>query len=250
MTTAGTALDSSYAMWDTQVGQMDNLLMRKVESDTGSRNLALIVTTAVLLLVVYMWVGFYQAVMRTVTGMEEASRRLAGGISEAGVTGFDLGNRDELSRRASAALADMALTTSRLNNTINTRTHELTEVSVLLAYMHEGLVVLDGWGNVKVLNGAATRMLSTTFDDAVGKPLVALVGDNRVQNLLKGALDTPTQRKSLDLALGGRVVSMSATFVPVADEGGYTGIAVLQDVTELRALQMMQQAAGLAAVTR
>jgi hypothetical protein len=38
--------------------------------------------------------------------------------------------------------------------------------------------------------------------------------------------------------------------VPVADEGGHTGMAVLQDVTELRALQMMQQASGLAAVTR
>jgi PAS domain S-box-containing protein len=254
MTTAGTALDSSYAMWDTQVGQMDNLLARKVASDTGARNLALAVTAAVLLLVVYMWVGFYQAVMRTVTGMEEASRRLAAGMSvdgeSAGGASFDLGNRDELSRRASAALSNMALTTSRLNNTINARTHELTEVSVLLAYMHEGLVVLDAWGNVKVLNAAATRMLGTTFDAAMGKPLASLVADNRVQDLLKSALETPAQRKSLDVALGGRVVSMSTTFVPVADEGGYTGMAVMQDVTELRALQMMQQAAGLAAVTR
>jgi signal transduction histidine kinase len=199
-------------------------------------------------------VGFYQAVMSTVTGMEEATRRLAAGMSVAdndgGAAGFGLGNRDELSKRAAAALSNMALTTSRLNNTINARTHELTEVSVLLAYMHEGLVVLDGWGNVKVLNASATRMLSTTFDAAVGKPLAALVGDNRVQGLLKAALETPTQRKSLDVALGGRVVSLSTTFVPVADEGGYTGMAVLQDVTELRALQMMQQASGLAAVTR
>jgi PAS domain S-box-containing protein len=254
MGTVNTALDSSYELWDAQVAQMDALLVRKVESDTSTRNLALFVTAAVLLLVVYMWVGFYQAVMRTVTGMEEASRRLAAGIGAeedgASAAGFDLGNRDELSRRASAALSSMALTTSRLNNTINARTHELTEVSVLLAYMHEGLVVLDGWGNVKVLNAAATRMLGTTFDAAVGKPLVELIGDNRVRDLLKGALETPTQRKSFDVALGGRVVSISATFVPVADEGGYTGMAVLQDVTELRALQMMQQAAGLAAVTR
>jgi PAS domain-containing protein len=254
MGSANTALNSSYDLWDEQVQQMDGLLARKVESDAGSRNLALFVTAVVLLLVVYMWVGFYQAVMRTVAGMEEATRRLAAGMSVAdddgGAAGFGLGNRDELSKRAAAALSNMALTTSRLNNTINARTHELTEVSVLLAYMHEGLVVLDGWGNVKVLNASATRMLSTTFDAAVGKPLAALVGDNRVQGLLKAALETPTQRKSLDVALGGRVVSLSTTFVPVADEGGYTGMAVLQDVTELRALQMMQQASGLAAVTR
>lgn len=249
-----TSLVSSHELWDVMVGQMDALLAAKVESDMSTRNLALFVTAAVLLLVVYMWVGFYQAVMRTVTGLEEATRRLAAGVGVEGegdgAAAFDLGNRDELSRRASAALSNMALTTSRLNNTINARTHELTEVSVLLAYMHEGLVVLDGWGNVKVLNAAATRILGTTFDAAVGKPLAELIGDNRVKELLKGALETPAQRQSFDVALGGRVVSLSVTFVPVADEGGYTGMAVLQDVTELRALQMMQQAAGLAAVTR
>lgn len=250
MGSATTALNSSFALWDTQVQEIDTLLQRKISSDEGVRNLAVLITAVVLLLVVYMWVGFYQAVMRTVTRMEEASRRLASGTGGTGVEGFDLGNRDELSRRASAALSSMAHTTSQLNSTINARTHELTEVSVLLAYMHEGLVVLDGWGNVKVLNAAATRMLGTTFDDAVGKPLVSLVRDNRVQDLLKTALEAPAQRKSLDVALGGRVVSMSTTFVPVADEGGYTGMAVMQDVTELRALQMMQQAAGLAAVTR
>lgn len=254
MVSVNTALDSSYALWDAQVEQMDALLLRKVDSDAGARNLAVFVTAAVLLLVVYMWVGFYQAVMRTVTGMEEASRRLAAGLivqgDEAGAAGFGLGNRDELSRRAAAALSNMALTTNRLNSTINARTHELTEVSVLLAYMHEGLVVLDAWGNVKVLNAAAIHMLGTTFDDAVSKPFAGLVKDNRVHDLLKAALETPAQRQSLDIALGGRVVSLSATFVPVADEGGFTGMAVLQDVTELRALQMMQQAAGLAAVTR
>jgi sigma-B regulation protein RsbU (phosphoserine phosphatase) len=254
MGAANTALNSSNDLWDTQVKQMDSLVQRKVDSDAGARNLALFATAAVLLLVVYMWVGFYQAVMRTITGMEEASRRLAAGLlvqgDEASAAGFDLGNRDELSRRAAAALSNMALATSRLNSTINARTHELTEVSVLLAYMHEGLAVLDAWGNVKVLNAAAIHMLGTTFDGAVGKPFADLVGDNRVRGLLKGALESPAKRQSLDVALGGRVVNISTTFVPVADEGGHTGMAVLQDVTELRALQMMQQASGLAAVTR
>ena len=81
MGTVNPALNSSYALWDTEVEQMDGLLARKVESDTSTRNLALFVTAAVLLLVVYMWGGFYHAIMRTVTGMEEATRRMAAGLS-------------------------------------------------------------------------------------------------------------------------------------------------------------------------
>ena len=91
--------------------------------------------------VVYMWIGFYLAVMKTATNIEQASALLASGqVSPADIT---LDNKDELSTRVASTFSHMANATRGMADTINERTTELTEVSTLLAYMHDVLAERD-----------------------------------------------------------------------------------------------------------
>jgi PAS domain-containing protein len=243
MTSATATLDSSSQQWDAQAGVLDTLLQERSNADGRGRNFALLLAATVLLLVAYMWVGFYLAIMRSVSGLEEASKMLASGRMSA----IDLGNNDELSQRTAQAFSNIASTTSTLNSAINARTHELTEVALLLAHMHDGVVITDAEGVVKVLNGAASRMMGVKYDDAVNHPLAETAHQPRLQDTIKAAVAAPSQSYMVDLALSNRIITATVTFAPLSD-GGVTGLFVLQDVTELRTLQALQEQAGRFAV--
>ncbi len=238
MDQANQALQASYTQWDAQVAQLDVLLAARVSSAEGSRSLAIALTAAVLLLVVYMWIGFYMAVMKTAAGLEQAGVILATG--RVATAAIDLDNKDELSSRVASTLSQVASATNRMADTINIRTTELTEVSTLLAYMHNGVIITDSDGTVKVLNPAATKMLGVGFGEAVNRPLSTLILDPRFHTTMAAALAAPRQRHHVDVALDNRIVSISAVFAPVSQDT-YEGMLILEDVTELRTLQHLQQ---------
>lgn len=233
---ARAALQASYNLWDVQVGQLDVLLNNRVAAYENNRTLALAVSLVALFVVVYMWIGFYRAVMLSVSQLEQTANMLASGNT---VAALKMGGRDEMSQRAAAAMNKMADATNQMNSAIEQRTNELTEVSYLLAYMHDGVVITDDNGSIKVLNGTATRMLNTQYDAAVGQPLLGYVRDTRLQETMRAALAAPTQRFAVDVPINNRLISVTVTFVPV--EGNTTGLLVMQDVTELRTLQQQQQ---------
>ena len=238
MDQARLALEAGYRQWDAQVDQLDVLLMSRVSSLEGTRNLAVVLTASVLLLVVYMWIGFYMAVMKTAAGLEQASALFASGSVTPNA--IDLDSKDELSQSVASTLTHMATATNKMADTINVRTLELTEVSTLLAYMHDGVIITDADGTIKVLNPAATRMLGVGFGEAVNKPLSIFILDPRFHATLVTALAAPRQRHLVDIALNNRIVSVSAVFAPVSHDN-YEGMLILEDVTELRTLQHLQQ---------
>ena len=242
-----TALQANYNQWDAEVGQLEALLNIRNNSDEGTRTLALGLTAAVLLLVIYMWVGFHMAVMKTVKGLEEASVLMATGET-ASPELLQSYSRDELSMGVAATISKMANATTQMNSTIQARTSELTEVSILLAYMHEGIIITQADGMIKVLNPAAVRILGTGFDNAVGHSLYTFILDPRFRETMQSALEAPRQRHIVDVALLNRIVSVSITFAPI-NEGTYEGMLVLQDTTELRTLQHLQKA-GRVSTTR
>lgn len=238
------ALTASNSLWDAQVNQLDLLLSARVSSAESTSSLALAATAAVLLLVVYMWIGFYLAIMKTAANIEKASALLTSGASSTNIT---LDTRDELSSRVASSLSQMASATKGMADTINTRTTELTEVSTLLAYMHDGVIITDASGVIKVLNPAATKILGVNFGEAVSKPLSSFILDPRFQETMTSALAAPRQRHVIDVALNNRIVSVSAVFAPVSNDV-HEGMLILEDVTELRTLQHLQNARRTAPV--
>lgn len=239
------ALHATYTQWDTQINQLETLLANRVASAEGSRLLALTATAVILLLVVYMWIGFYIAVMKTASGIEQASKALATG--RISLSDLNLDNKDELSSRVASTFSQMASANKGMADTINVRTTELTEVSTLLAYMHDGVIITEADGTIKVLNPAATKMLGVPFGEAVNKPLSSFILDPRFKDTMASALTAPRQRHVVDVALNNRIVSVSAVFAPVSQDKN-EGMLILEDVTELRTLQHLQESRRTASV--
>ncbi len=236
MEQARNALQASYNQWDVQVAQMDLLLNNRIAGFESNRTIALVITLIALFIVTYMWVGFSRAVMHSVSSLEQTANMLASGNLDSAVS---MSARDEISQTAAAAINKMANVTTQLNSAMLQRTSELTELSYLLAYMHDGVVITDDRGMIKVLNGTATRILNTHYDTAISQPILAYVQDARLQETMRAAWVAPGQRFAVDVAINSRLISFVITFVPVEDTK--TGLFVMQDVTELRTLQQQQQ---------
>lgn len=102
-------LRQSLILWDGTVAQLDRLLERRIAGFQDKRLTIIGFVAAVLLVVLYLFMGFYLAVMRTVSRLDLAARRLAAGAADAALA---LDNRDELGQvvhafnRVAAALIE------------------------------------------------------------------------------------------------------------------------------------------------
>lgn len=84
---------ASFSLWDKTTIELDRLLTSRIQGFELQRNISLIVTGLMMLLVAYLWIAFYFGVMRTVRGLEQAAQRMNSGDMSGAV---DLPNRDEL----------------------------------------------------------------------------------------------------------------------------------------------------------
>ncbi|MFA7242773.1 MAG: response regulator [Sulfuricellaceae bacterium] len=84
---------ASVGLWERTTDELDILLRTRIKGFELQRNIAIIVTGLVLVLVAYLWVSFYFGVMGTVHGLEKAAQRMTDGDIDGAV---DLPNRDEL----------------------------------------------------------------------------------------------------------------------------------------------------------
>jgi len=66
-------LEKDFSLWDRTVGELDGLLRTRIEGFAHKKRLVEVLSVLMLALVGYLLVGFYWAVMRTVSGLQEAS---------------------------------------------------------------------------------------------------------------------------------------------------------------------------------
>ena len=122
---------------------------------------------------------------------------------------------------------------------------EKSKTHTIINSMTDGVLVVDKGGSVALLNPAAMRFLSVTAD-VLGKA----VDDIQVEELsraIKDVLERDTENlagvsQEIQLQLEGREVFLRCHAVPVRDEEGALlgGVAVLQDITQLKELERMK----------
>ncbi len=98
-TTDDRPLQATFSLWDQSIDKLDSLLQTRIQGLEDRRNLVAGLTVAMLLLVAYLWIGFYRAVMGTVSTLDRAAKRMVAGDLHSGV---DLASRDELGQVAVA----------------------------------------------------------------------------------------------------------------------------------------------------
>jgi two-component system, OmpR family, phosphate regulon sensor histidine kinase PhoR len=172
-----------------------------------------------------------------ITGPLEDLRRQAGIIAtgrlDAVVRPAGARELGDLARAFNAMAAD-------LRRLVTEQERSRARLEATLANLNDGVVITDEAGTVVRLNAAASRMLGTTSEEAVGQPFVVASRDHDLAGLLNAALAADTSRTAT-VAFGrdGRVLETSAQ--PFSGGGERLGLMVLRDVTDLRRLERVRR---------
>jgi signal transduction histidine kinase/DNA-binding response OmpR family regulator len=86
-------------LWERNIKELDRLLELRIEGFATKKQFIEVFVALFLVIVVYLWIGFYSAVMRTVNRLKDASDRMVGGSMDHVVA---LETRDELGQVVSS----------------------------------------------------------------------------------------------------------------------------------------------------
>ena len=89
-------LDTDLRLWDATMRELDLALSARIDGYISQRRLIIAITILTLLLVAYLWAGFYAAVMRTVAALEQATEHMIEG--EFGSAALVAPTNDELGK--------------------------------------------------------------------------------------------------------------------------------------------------------
>ncbi len=97
LTNATAAQSEVYALHRSITPALDNLIQARIDAYVVSRNLVLVITLSALVVMIYLFTGFYLAVMGAIAYLDSASKRMVSGQMQSQLV---LSNRDELAQVA------------------------------------------------------------------------------------------------------------------------------------------------------
>jgi serine phosphatase RsbU (regulator of sigma subunit) len=124
-------LQQSYVSWDKSLTELDILLQKRIDGFVEKQILLAIFTSVILLIVAYLFTGFYLGVKQTVHSLDIASQRMIEGnlknemLDDNSSFGVVFDNRDELGEvvksfnNIAIALVKSNLEVQQLNNHVN-----------------------------------------------------------------------------------------------------------------------------------
>ena len=160
-TSATDALQASFKLWDQTVVELDGLLQRRIDGFVQQKRLVVVVTSLVLVIVAYLWVGFYLAVMRTVSSLDEASKRMVSGDMDERV---NLENRDELGQVAIS-----------FNKIATALVLASTHRQAVLDNAADGIITTNEQNIIESFNPAAERIFGYKTAEVIGQDIAMLV---------------------------------------------------------------------------
>jgi PAS domain S-box-containing protein len=159
-------LQHSFALWDRAADELDVLIARRIAGLAHQKHMAQLVCTAVLVIVLYLFVAFYRSVMRTVRALSEASQRMVRGEMGEAVA---LETADELGQVVTS-FNDVAMRLRR--EWAQARAAEENYRSIFENAI-EGIFQLTPQGRFLSANPAVARVL----DFGTPRELIQAVGD-------------------------------------------------------------------------
>jgi len=146
-------------------------------------------------------------------------------------------------------------TAARLNQTFQSLTEERNRSSAILGGMEEGVAVMDSAERLVFCNPAFSAILGVDLSRALGRPLVEVMRQAELFEILRGALRTREVVRSevnLDTIQPGTFALAAVPLPPIAgmQEPGKLAdpeakphgvVIVLHDITELRRLERVRR---------
>ena len=92
----------------------------------------------------------------------------------------------------------------------------------------EGMIGIDGMGNINLFNDSASKMLGFSSDEVLGKPILSVIPESGLPDVLKkGQVDS-----NVELQLTNGLDILSSRYPLVMPDGAITGaFAVFKDIT-------------------
>jgi two-component system, OmpR family, phosphate regulon sensor histidine kinase PhoR len=113
------------------------------------------------------------------------------------------------------------------------------QLSAVLAYMADGVLILDEQGRVELINQAAARLLQTEPAQAINHTYAEVVRHHRLIELWQQCRDTGQEQ--LEAVEIGRDLFLQVVFTPFQQQGARGYLVILQDLTQVRHLQTVRR---------
>jgi two-component system phosphate regulon sensor histidine kinase PhoR len=171
---------------------------------------------------------------RPIRQLTKASKKIAAGQFGQKIT---VQTKDEIGQLAQA-FNEMS---SNLKTMVDAISSEKTKLANILANMADGVIMTNVEGDIILANPAAGKLFGFKEADAVDKPIIEVVHDHEVDEILKLCLKTrKEQTTQFESSIARRF--LRAIAVPLHNQDrSNRALLLLQDLTELRNLQTMRR---------
>jgi two-component system phosphate regulon sensor histidine kinase PhoR len=193
--------------------------------------LATIIITVLAVLIAWL---IARIITRPVRELTKASHRMATGQLGQKII---IATKDEIGQLAQA-FNEMS---THLKTTVETMTIEKNKLDNILNNMADGVIMTDVKGDIILANRAAEIFFGFEEKNAIDKPVIEVVHDHEVDEVLKLCLKTEKEQTAqYESSIAGRFLRVIV--VPLHNQGRLSGaLILLQDLTEVRNLQTMRR---------
>jgi two-component system phosphate regulon sensor histidine kinase PhoR len=147
-----------------------------------------------------------------------------------------LATRDEAGQLADAFnhMAD------QLREKVTSLAEKEGRLSAILESMADGVIITDGDGQVRLINPAAARALSTTQEFALGRSFAQVVRHHQLIDLWRQCQER-AEEQSAAVEVERRGLFVQAIVKPFPEGGGPGYLVILQDLTRVRRLETVRR---------
>jgi two-component system sensor histidine kinase ResE len=181
--------------------------------------------------------GFWlsRSISRPLSQMSAVTREMARGNFRQRV---EVTSEDEVGRLAE----DFNHLAGSLDQTISALSREKGKIENILANMTEGVLAVDGENRVILANEAISNTLQVEPAEILNRPVSELPCCPGLAGLF-GAVVQSGEPRSAEFEMNGGKTFVLAHLAPLRDAAGgsYGAVGVLQDITELRKLELLRR---------
>ena len=193
--------------------------------------LAIVITTVLAILAAWL---IARTTTRPIRELTRASKKIAAGQLDQKIT---VRMKGEIGQLASA-FNEMSLSLRKMVEEVSAEKAKLTTI---LSNMADGVIMTDVNGSIVLANQAAGKLFGFREDDAITRPVIEVVHDHEVEEILKLCLKTGKEQTT-QFESGAARRFLRAIAISINNQGRPDGaLILLQDLTELRNLQTMRR---------
>jgi two-component system, OmpR family, phosphate regulon sensor histidine kinase PhoR len=183
------------------------------------------------LLVIAAAAAITRMITRPVRQVTRAAVRISSGQFDHRVpirSSDELGRMGQAFNKMSASIQDLVKTISDEKNKLET----------ILETLPDGVILTDARGTILLSNRAVQLIFGFQGSDAGGKPLIEVVINHEIENVLKQCLATGSKKSAQIDISGGKYLQVIAAPLRALPSGA---LLLFQDLSEMRSLQTLRR---------